>query len=83
MTETRYRDRNWPISTNPNGNVPFEDVKLAVLMDIRDELKTVTHQLRTLNRVFECPNFIAVPSYLRTIMRQTRKPVRRTRKATK
>ena len=37
---------------------------LAVLMDIRDELQT-------LNRLLSCPNFIAIPTILRTIRRNT------------
>lgn len=41
--------------------------QLAVLMDIRRELKT-------LNDVFRCPNFLAVPRALNRISRNTAKP---------
>jgi len=39
-------------------------------MDIRDELKQ-------LNRLLRCPNFLAIPYTLNKIERNTRKPKRR------
>jgi hypothetical protein len=43
-----------------------DTLQLAMLCSIRDEL-------RRLNRVLQCPNFIAVPSKLDQIAKNTRK----------
>lgn len=59
------RHTNWTINQQ-GGNWSFEAATLAVLMDLRDELKT-------LNRVFACPNFQQVPRVLRDIRRNTTK----------
>jgi hypothetical protein len=39
MSDTRKKDRNWKIDTNTDGTTPSTDAHLAVLMDLRDELK--------------------------------------------
>jgi hypothetical protein len=76
MTDKRQKDANW-IVTNADGTVTsWEQVQAAVLMDIRDELKR-------LNNVLQCPNFIAVPSKLDAIkseLRQVRLNTRKRRK---
>lgn len=73
--DRRMKDRNWS-PADEDGSVPtWERANLAVLMDIRDELKT-------LNRLLGCSNFIAVPEILRGIERNTAKP-RRKKKVTK
>lgn len=60
----RHKDINWNLTetaTEPTAS-------LAVLMDIRDELKR-------LNRVFECSRFLAIPTTLERIAKNTtRKP---------
>jgi len=43
-----------------------EEASLAVLMDIRDELKS-------LNRLLQCPNFSMIPKILRGIRQNTTK----------
>lgn len=53
--------------------VPAEDERLSVLMDIR-------HELRRLNNVLACPNFLAIPSKLDCIVRNTTKPRRKRRR---
>ena len=63
---TRLRNCNWQPG-NDNGKAEtWECVIVAVLLDIRDELQT-------LNLVFKCGNFLAIPSQLRRIARNTTK----------
>lgn len=67
----RFKDQDWKLPVNERGNLSSWDlVPIAVLMDIRDELKK-------LNRVFECPNFIALPRKLDAIAKNTKKPIRK------
>ena len=67
----RRKDVSWGINLpDEDGLTPNGHCQLAVLMDLRDELKQ-------LNRVFACPNFQAVPQILRTIRRNTTKPRKR------
>ena len=58
----RAKDCNWTI---PDG-IPttFEAAQLAVLMDLRDELKK-------LNSLLSCPNFLASPGLLRAVKART------------
>lgn len=67
-----FKNINWILPTGSNGGLDWDGVKVAVLMDIRDELQT-------LNRLLGCPNFTDVPHVLRTIARNTakRKKVRK------
>jgi hypothetical protein len=51
---------------NDNGTANTDTLMLAMLCAIRDEL-------RRLNRVLQCPNFIAVPAKLDQIAKNTRK----------
>lgn len=63
----RHKDGNWSLPTTADGKIQtWEHVQIAVLMDIRDELKS-------LNAVLHCPNFLAIPSKLDTIAKNTRK----------
>lgn len=55
---------------NEDGTWPDQRVQIALLADIRREL-------RTLNRPLSCPNFVAIPTILRNIRRNTAKPKRR------
>lgn len=63
----RHKDASWTLSDRV---LSWEEVNTAVLMDIRDELKT-------LNAVLRCPNFMEIPRTLRTIRANTSKPKRR------
>ena len=75
MSETRFKDRNWCLKTDSNGVMAsWDQVHTAILMDIRDELKV-------LNQVFRCSNFLEIPHILRTIRRNTAKPRKVTKKA--
>jgi hypothetical protein len=59
---------------NLDWNLPevnsWDSIKVAILMDIRDELQT-------LNRLLACKNFEAIPSILRGIRTNTTKRVRK------
>lgn len=64
----RHKNTSWDCTTN--GIVTNADARLAVLMDIRDELQT-------LNGLLTCPNFIAIPHKLDAIRKNTTKKRRR------
>lgn len=67
MIDRRKANRDWT-PAEPDGNVPtWERVQLAVLMDIRDEL-------RRLRGTFECQNFLRIPALVRRISANTAKP---------
>lgn len=67
------RDAQWHVRQTDEQMYSDEAVQRAILLDIRE-------QLRALNRVFACPNFLRIPGVLDTIARQT-KQKRRKRKA--
>lgn len=64
----RHRNVDW----NLPDSIGWDQVRYALLMDIRDELQA-------LNRIFRCQNFLLIPSKLDAIERNTRKPKRRRR----
>lgn len=51
----RYKDADWPLPTPRIGT--WEQVQVAVLMDIRDELKR-------LNALLHCHRFVGIPKTL-------------------
>lgn len=53
----------------------YSDAEMTVFA-----LIAVYDQLKTLNRVFACPNFLAVPGRLTAIEKNTRKPRRKAAK---
>lgn len=57
--DQRWKDANWAV-TDEAGNMYASGAKIALLMDIRDELKK-------LNAVFACPNFLQMPRSLANI----------------
>lgn len=60
----RHKDVNWNL---PEGFIEtWEQANTAVLMDIRDELKR-------LNGLFHCLNFMSIPNKLDAIRRNTAK----------
>jgi hypothetical protein len=63
-----YEKRNvsWAFWKYDDGSLNMETVNAIILLDIREELKT-------LNRVFACQNFLQVPKVLRDIRRNTTK----------
>lgn len=70
MTDRQQRDQDWVVA-EPDGEVlTWERAGIAVLMDIRREL-------RRLNGLLACDQFLAVPGDLREIVRNTRRPKRK------
>lgn len=69
MSDERRKDALWRVRANADGTLPWEAIKVAVLMDLRDELKA-------LNRLLRCRNFLDIPNKLDRIHRKlpTRKP---------
>lgn len=71
----RHKDMNWCLpdgTKNPDGGSThqWESIRTALLMDIRDELKAI-------NRVLNCSNFLTLPKVLADIKRNTTKPKRK------
>ena len=56
----RNKDLNWNLKDSIGNNATYDDAQLAILMDLRDELKH-------LNSILDCPNFQAIPELLRSI----------------
>ena len=73
MSDTRRKNTNWKIKVDPGGVATFDQAKLAVLMDIRDELQA-------LNRIMSCSNTLAIPALLRSIGANTEKTASNTTK---
>ena len=63
----RHLNANWKL---PEKIENWEQVRVAVLMDIRDELQA-------LNDLLQCPAFKAIPRTLEKIERNTKKPKRK------
>ena len=64
MIDRSGQNQDWDV-LDERGNAPtWERVNVAVLMDIRRELKT-------LNALLTCPNFMKIPQSLSTIARNT------------
>lgn len=56
----------------------WDECILAVLMDIRDELKLVRGDTAASANVMRCTNFLAIPRVLQEIRRNTAKRRRKT-----
>lgn len=63
MADTRLKDMDWALPVQAS----FDRAQLAVLMDLRDELKR-------LNNLLHCHNFIAIPNILRGIRKKLPAP---------
>jgi len=64
MRVSKHRNREWGLWDNRN--LSLEEAQFAVLLDIREEL-------RTLNRLLSCPNFTRIPRTLVEIENNTSK----------
>lgn len=54
----RYKNVDWNFHGNESDTtVPVDRIKMALLMDIRDELQR-------LNTLLHCPNFMSIPHKL-------------------
>lgn len=65
----RHKDADWNL---PEKLQAWDQVQVAVLMDIRDELKKM-------NGILNCTNFLDIPRILRGIRRKLPEPKRRKR----
>lgn len=78
----RLKDVNWDCGTeSANGHCEAHSANhciLAVLMDIRDELKEINRKVTPL-RHLDCHNFLSMPRTLTEIKRNTNRK-KRTRK---
>lgn len=71
----RHKDGDWLLPTTADGRIEsWQAVQIAVLMDLRDELKK-------LNSLLHCDNFRQVPALLRLIRANTAKPRKKKRRA--
>lgn len=66
MKDTRQKDGAWEIKTDAMGMFSWPQVTVAVLMDVRDELKRI-------NSALYCPNALAIPEMLRQIKNNTKR----------
>lgn len=72
---------NYDKAWNTKGDsMTWEDVDRSLLQEQRDLLKTQNGFLLRLVRILECPNFMAIPSVLQLIQRNTKKRKRATRR---
>lgn len=70
MADRRRKDANWIVGDDTGKVQSWDEVQVAILMDIRDELKR-------LNAVLHCPNFLDIPRKLDKVERNTKKKRRR------
>jgi hypothetical protein len=70
MSNEQWKDKNWHLSPESNGNFSLDAATLAVLMDIRSELKK-------LNFLLHCPNFRCLPQKIDAIRLNTAKKQKR------
>lgn len=69
--DRRKKDADWQINmADAHTAASTNDALLAVLMDLRDELKAI-------NRRLDCPDTCAIPRILRRISANTAKQVKK------
>lgn len=71
----RGKDQSWDIYSE-NNTTTWEKVPIAILMDIRDELKEANISLMALR----CSNFLAIPFKLDRIAANTKPKIKRKKK---
>ncbi len=74
MADTRSKDVAWTIHRDAQGFVSHDDARLAVFMDLRDELKALNVKMGRLVDILNCQNFLDIPHTLTRISRNTAKP---------
>lgn len=67
----RHKNTDWNLSEQPS----YDGAQLAVLMDIRDATHAVHDELKRLNQLLYCQNFINIPRTLKTIDKRLAKKV--------
>lgn len=73
----RQKDLVWNAGPNGDGTTTHDQAKLAVLMDVRDELKLANVYLRDLRDIMTCGNAVDIPNILRRIDKNTKKSERK------
>lgn len=71
----RHKDQNWSLpdgtpTANGSREHQWNSIQVALLMDIRDELKSM-------NAILHCTNFLRIPRKLDEIRRNTTKRKRK------
>ena len=61
---SKVANADWDVWQNDDGLYSDDSVTRAILLDIRREL-------RTLNQLLHCPNFVGIPATLRGIAKNT------------
>ena len=69
----KFKNVDWDLADRAGHIGTWQNVEIAVLMDIRDEL-------HILNRFLHCPNFRDIPRKLERIAKQTQRPGRATKR---
>lgn len=63
----RFKDQNYNFHpSNTGGMQTWEQAQAALLMDLRDELKAM-------NAILHCANFLQIPHTLNSILREQKK----------
>lgn len=76
MIDKRKKGMNWAVANNEGKTLSWDEVQVAVLMDLRDELQAMKGVLFAVSNklsVLQCPNFLAIPHTLKRISRNTAK----------
>lgn len=74
MSEKRKKNKNWIVTDDDGRVTEWDQVIVAILMDLRDELQK-------LNNLLGCSNFIQIPHTLAAIKRNTTKKRKKRAKA--
>lgn len=64
--DKRRKNSSWLLNMSPDNTCSNEDARLAVLMDIRDELQGIRRRL-------DCGETLQIPSILKSIRANTSK----------
>lgn len=67
MNDPQAKNLEWTVTDDQGRVRTWEQAMCALLMDVRREL-------RDLNRLLQCDNFVSMPHVLRDIRRNTTKP---------
>jgi hypothetical protein len=70
---SRFKDVNWNVGGDDNAGVnpSMDGAQLAVLMDMRDELKTIRYAITNVDRLLSCSNFTRIPAKIDAIRKNT------------
>lgn len=73
MVDRRHKDGNWVIAGDDGVVRTWEEVYVALLMDLRDELRTMRADMASMASTLRCRNFLDIPHKLERIKRNTTK----------